>query len=56
MGYTFSSPTTYATGTAPEAVTTADVNGDGQPDLVAANCVSNTVSACDFPLADAIAC
>jgi hypothetical protein len=44
MGYTFSPQTTYATGSVPDSVTTADVNGDGHADLVVANASDNTVS------------
>jgi hypothetical protein len=39
-----SSPTSYSTGTNPHGITTADVNGDGKPDLLVANSGSNTVS------------
>ncbi|HSN01231.1 MAG TPA: FG-GAP-like repeat-containing protein, partial [Rudaea sp.] len=35
---------TFATGTAPYSVTAADLNGDGKPDLIAANRSDNTVS------------
>lgn len=34
----------FATGTMPTAVVAADVNGDGKPDLIVANCVDNTVT------------
>ena len=34
----------YAVGTYPQSVTTADVDGDGAVDLVAANLGSNTLS------------
>src|SRR5947199_8801365 len=33
----FSSPAAYTVGTAPQAVLTADVNGDGKLDLITAN-------------------
>lgn len=36
--------TDYATGTAPDAVITADFNGDGKADLATANLTANTVS------------
>ena len=35
---------TFATGANPNSVTTADVNGDGKPDLIVANFSDNTVS------------
>ena len=41
---TFQTPTTYATGTNPIAVATADLTGDGEQDLVVANYGSDTVS------------
>ena len=40
----FQAQQTYATGSVPVAMVTADVNGDGIPDLVIANRSSNTVS------------
>ena len=40
----FATQQTFATGTGPFSVTTADLNGDGRPDLVVANSESNTVS------------
>jgi trimeric autotransporter adhesin len=40
----FAAQQTFATGNAPVAVTAADVNGDGQPDLIVANSADNTVS------------
>jgi len=41
---TFAPRVTYATGVDPEAVTIADVNGDGRPDLVVANYSDSTIS------------
>ena len=41
---TFAAQTTYAVGTCPYGVATADFNGDGKADIVAANYSSNTVS------------
>jgi FG-GAP-like repeat/RTX calcium-binding nonapeptide repeat (4 copies) len=40
----FATPITYAAGGDPQAVATADFNGDGRLDLVVANYSSNTVS------------
>src|ERR1019366_890758 len=40
----FATQQTFATGTAPFSVTTADLNGDGLPDLIVANWAGNTVS------------
>ncbi len=40
----FAAQQTFATGSAPFSVTTADMNGDGKPDIIVANDVSNTVS------------
>ena len=40
----FAAQQTFATGTHPLSVAVADVNGDGRPDLVAANHDDNTVS------------
>jgi hypothetical protein len=40
----FASQDTFATGTAPVSVAVADFNGDGKPDLVVANDLSNKVS------------
>ena len=40
----FSSREDFATGNQPFSVTTADVNGDGKPDLISANNADNTVS------------
>ena len=34
---TFATQQTFATGAAPYSVTTADINGDGKPDLIVAN-------------------
>src|SRR5206468_6795021 len=41
---TFAFLKAFTTGTAPQAVATADLNGDNKPDIVAANSGSNTVS------------
>ena len=41
---TFATPVTFATGGGPISVTTSDVNGDGKPDLIVANHITNTVS------------
>ena len=41
---TFAPRVTYGTGVDPEAVTIADVNGDGKPDLVVANYSDGTIS------------
>jgi hypothetical protein len=41
---TFAAAQNFAVGTSPQSVTVADVNGDGQPDLIVANKYSNTVS------------
>ena len=40
----FATKIDYATGSVPYSVTSADVNGDGKPDLIFANPNSNTVS------------
>ena len=40
----FAAQQTFATGALPQSVTTADINGDGQPDLIVANVTANTVS------------
>ena len=39
-----STSTTFASGTAPQAVATGDFNGDGNTDLVTANATANTIS------------
>ena len=40
----FATQATYATGTGPESVVLADLNGDGTPDIVTANYGDNSVS------------
>jgi hypothetical protein len=40
----FLTPVTYPVGTGPEAIATADLNGDGHIDLVTANAGSNNIS------------
>ena len=40
----FAAQQTFVTGLAPQSVTTADINGDGKPDLIVANGNDNTVS------------
>ena len=40
----FAAQNTFATGSGPHSVTTADVNGDGKPDLIVANFDGNTIS------------
>ena len=40
----FATQQTFAVGNSPQSVTTADVNGDGMPDLIVANGSDNTVS------------
>ena len=40
----FAAQQTFATGSGPNSVTAADVNGDGKPDLLVANQSDNTVS------------
>jgi len=41
---TFSAKTDFTTGSGPGAITTADFNGDGKPDIAVPNLLSNTVS------------
>ena len=41
---TLAAQTDFATGSQPVSVTAADLNGDGKPDLIVANVISNTVS------------
>lgn len=41
---TFQAPVAYTVGLAPQTLTIGDLNGDGKPDLAAANSESNTVS------------
>jgi len=41
---TFSAKSGFAVGSRPYSVTTSDVNGDGKPDIIAANYGNNTVS------------
>ena len=40
----FAAQQTFATGSFPQSVTAADMNGDGKPDLIVGNSNSNTVS------------
>jgi hypothetical protein len=40
---TFSAPQTFSTGSGPQSVATADVNGDGKPDLIVANITDSTI-------------
>jgi FG-GAP-like repeat/FG-GAP repeat len=42
--FQFAGKVAYATGEAPESVAAGDLNGDGKPDIVTANAVSNSVS------------
>lgn len=44
MKFTFAAQTTYTVGTGPSSVATADVDGDGRLDLIAANAGSDTIS------------
>ena len=44
MTVSFTNATNFLTGTNPNSVTTADINGDGKKDLVVANLGSNNVS------------
>ncbi|CAF4254129.1 unnamed protein product [Rotaria magnacalcarata] len=39
----FSAQTTYSTGFNPKSLNIVDVNGDGKPDIIAANSASNNV-------------
>ncbi len=41
---TFQTNQTYATGSGPSSVAIADVNGDGNPDIVVSNVIGNSVS------------
>ena len=41
---TFAVQQAFATGTQPRSVTTADINGDGKPDVIVANASDHTVS------------
>ncbi|GAA0717335.1 beta strand repeat-containing protein [Dokdonella soli] len=41
---TFATQQTFATGASPNSIVVADVNGDGKPDLIAANYADTTVS------------
>ncbi|WP_165371571.1 FG-GAP-like repeat-containing protein [Pseudolysobacter antarcticus] len=41
---TFSAQHAFATGSSPDAVAVADINGDGKPDLIVANNASNNLS------------
>jgi FG-GAP-like repeat/Bacterial Ig-like domain (group 3)/FG-GAP repeat len=43
-GFTQAAGSPFGTGTSPASVTIGDFNGDGKPDIVTANAVSNTVS------------
>jgi uncharacterized protein (TIGR03437 family) len=43
-GFTAAAGSPFAVGTTPQAVAIADVNGDGKPDIVAANASDNTIS------------
>ena len=42
----FAAQQTFATGTEPDSVTAADLNGDGKPDLIVANYATATRSRC----------
>jgi hypothetical protein len=37
-------PQTFATGMGARSVATADINGDGKPDVIVANAIDNTIS------------
>ena len=40
----FAVPQTFATGIGARSVATADINGDGKPDIIVANAIDNTIS------------
>lgn len=44
LGFAPGSPVSYATGTFPRRIITADFNGDGKPDLASANQIGNNVT------------
>jgi len=43
LAQNFTAQVTYATGSGPDAVAVADLNGDGKPDLAVANCTPSKV-------------